>query len=263
MQSMYDTIVVPVDLSPASLRSIDTAVRLARTWTVPVELVSVSSPGLEGTAEAELWQLLSDIDAPVRPPVSLPGNDVAAALMAHLRTLERPLLCMATHGRTAIGSVVLGSTARAVLDRTESPVVLVGPRCEVPERLDDIVIAVQPGSDGSAAIDEALRWASMSATHLHLLSVLNPGDATDEIGGRLASLAHDCRARGVAACWRVLDGGDVGSLLRVATAVRAAALVIGLRPNGVDRHVFGSVGRQLVRHATCPVLAVPHEGVPG
>jgi nucleotide-binding universal stress UspA family protein len=256
---MYDTIVVPVDLSPASLHAVDAAVRFARAWTVPIELVTVSSPGIDpATTEAELRRITAEVDAPLRPLVTLASNDVPGALTAHLHTLTRPLLCMATHGRTALGTAVLGSTAHAILEAVDVPVVLVGPRCVAPGEVAEIVVAVEPGTDPARQIAEAVRWAKATNARLHLLAVERAGDArADAVREQLDALAQSCRATGVDARWRLLDGDVALVLADAAEEVGAAAIVMGSSPRGGRiRYALGDVGRQLVRRAPCPVLAV-------
>ena len=82
----------------------------------------------------------------------------------------------------------------------------------------------------------------------------------DEIRG---GLAHEARkavdelGEGVLAEWRVLDGPPARTLLG-ATDEGIDLLVMGSRAYGPLRTVLmGSNARQVIDHASCPVLVVP------
>lgn len=269
MKVVYETIVVPLDDASTSRHAIATAVLLARAWTVPVQLVMVVSPGINPLeATLALERAADEVDAPVRRPVVLADNDVAEALSAHAGT--HALICMATHGRSAIGSAVLGSVTREVLAKAEAPVLLVGPRCVPSSELRDICVAVRPGSAFSArAISFAIEWARTSNARLHLVGalsgveVLAVGD--DEERAELGALAQRCRDAGVAASWRLVEGDDIASrVLEAAAEVSASMLVVATHGRGpLARLALGSVAQQLVRRAPCPVLVVPPHAVCG
>ena len=82
------------------------------------------------------------------------------------------LVCMASHGRNAIGRAVLGSTAEAVLRAGADPIMLVGPHATYdPTRTEarNLVVAVD-GPDGADSImPVAMRFADRH--HLHLWTI--------------------------------------------------------------------------------------------
>lgn len=269
MTVVYETIVVPLDDSSTSRNAIATAVLLARAWAVPVQLVTVVSPGINPLeATLALEAAIEEVDVPVRPPVVLADNDVAGALSAHVGT--HALLCMATHGRSAVGGAVLGSVTRALLAKAAAPVLLVGPHCVPSAELCDICVAVRPGSKFSArAISAAIDLARASGARLHLVGALGAVDALlvgdDEARAELGALAQRCRDAGVAACWRLVDGDDIAArMLAAATEVSASMLVLATHGRGpLARLALGSVAQQVVRRAPFPVLAVPPHAVCG
>jgi nucleotide-binding universal stress UspA family protein len=56
----------------------------------------------------------------------------------------------------------------------------------------------------------------------------------------------------------VLEGGVSRQALRLAENRRADLIVVGAHGrNAFDLAVFGSNSRDILRHATCPVLVVP------
>lgn len=261
---MYESIIVPLDDSVTSHHALATAVIVARTWTVPIQLVSVESPGIE-SSEAMFWMLraLEDVDAPALPPVVLESNDVAEALRSFVDEHAPALLCMSTHGRSAIGSVVVGSVTADVLAIAEAPVLLVGPHSVPAFDVRDIVLGVEPRSVGEVEVAAAVEWARHAGARVHLVSVVTDAAAVlvgeDEVRAELADLAARCRAAGASTSWRVVDGANAaGALLEAANVAGAGLVVVGTRATrGLARLVLGSVAQDVLRRATCPVLVVP------
>jgi nucleotide-binding universal stress UspA family protein len=216
---MYDSIIVPSDGSPTSQRALAPAVQLARRWQAPIQLLTVMSPGLDTTeTELELAQLSAEIDAPVLPPCVFPSNDVQGAIATHLDAHPRALLCLSTHGRSALASAVLGSTANALVRVLRSPFVLVGPRADAFTTGESVVVAIRPDHvRSSSAVEVASKWAAELGVELHVVSVC---------------------------------GGDVAEEVAAAATARGASVVVVGEP--------GAVALQVVRRAPVPVLVVPH-----
>ena len=81
----------------------------------------------------------------------------------------------------------------------------------------------------------------------------------EELGHRLADAEVMLLRLGVAAGERlVLQGNAVLEIQTIATRLQAAMLVVGTRGRGsVKAAVLGSVSRDLLRSAPCPVMVVP------
>jgi nucleotide-binding universal stress UspA family protein len=263
---VFRTIVVPLDDSVESRRAIAPAVLVGRSLAAPIQLVSVISPGIDPLeATIALEETAAGVDAPMRPHAVLFGNDVAAALGDHLRGCESPLVCMATHGRRALASVVLGSTAQAILARVTAPVLLVGPDATPSAEQVDIAVAVDPDSQTSAAsVQLACEWARAVGGRVHLVGAVRRsevrviGDEPARAG--LGELARRCREAGVPATWRVASSSDdvADAVLDAVAEIPATMIVLGTRARRpAARALLGSVAQQLVRRARCPVLAIP------
>lgn len=260
---MFDAIVVPIDDGPDSRRALDTAVLLARAWLAPVQLVTVVSPGVDrGEAERWLADALDDLDAPARAPIVVASNDIAEALRALVG--DSALLCMATHARTAIGDLVLGSTARSVVSGATAPLVLVGPRCAPKGGFDSIVVPIRPGSGFSArAASVATAWATDLGARIELVGAVSAEErmlvGDDEAGAELEALAAAARHEGVDASWHIVPGDDIADRVLEVAADRSSSLLVvathARRP--IARLALGSVAQAITRKATCPVLVVP------
>lgn len=275
---VLETIVVPLDGSATARHAIAPAALLARQWGVPVQLVTVMAPGLDPRAtRRSLEREVDAIDAPTRPSEVLTGEDVAVALDTHVDAHRPALLCMATHGRSAVATAVLGSVAHEVVRGAHSPVLLVGPRCVPSPEQHDVCLALKPGSPASGrALSPAIGWARASGARLHLVAAVTAslrmtGDGPrveddPEAREELGELARYARTTGVTTCWRVVDGDrDVAGAVLDAAA-RASASVVVAATHGrrsVTRLVLGSVAQDLVRRSTCPVLVVPPHSCDG
>jgi nucleotide-binding universal stress UspA family protein len=137
------------------------------------------------------------------------------------------------------------------------------------------------GVDGSPGSRAALRWALREAAcHGHDVRVvrvvtpalptnallvegiavppIDPAWMEDEAAEQLRRVVHDETAgTDVAVEQRVVTGRPVRVLLE--ESVGAAMIVVGSRGYGGFRGLLlGSVSHQLVSHASCPVVVLPH-----
>ncbi len=138
-------ILVPTDFSEVSLRAVDVAAGLARATGARITLLHVLDPWiatgdaygygndtsdlvarpeleaivderLEALREARLAGL-----ADVRTEVAV-GRSVAAAIVDACEALGADLVCMASHGRTGLARMLLGSVAEQVVRMSERSV---------------------------------------------------------------------------------------------------------------------------------------------
>jgi len=116
-----------------------------------------------------------------------------------------------------------------------------------------VVCAVDFSSASPAVVEEALRLSDDGGRRVTLLHVSNGRD--DAALRRLQSLIPSSKHRAVLA--EVVVGHPAAEIVRVAREMKAQLLVIGaVRRSALGSRLFGKTG-QLLRDATCPVLAVP------
>ncbi len=174
------------------------------------------------------------------------------------------LLVVGARGLGGFKGLLLGSVSSRVLQLATCPVVVIH---ESDRDVDGGIVVGVDGSDGS---DRALAWAADEARRtgraVHLVAAwqapLYPAmavpqvldalrDATVE---QLATIAASATLEGIevtttvatgSAAWALVDHDD------------AAMIVVGSRGHGaVAGMVLGSVSRQVVHHATVPVVVV-------
>lgn len=247
---MYDRLLVPIgdDATRDHIGSV--AVVLGRTLGVPVELVTVESPGMDTMrAHDELDAMANDLDVPTRQPVVLASNDVAAALTDYVDQHPGALLCTASHGRGRVGTAVLGSVALEVVRLAHRPLIVVGPHAHADLDADGGVVAGIAPDDPNA---QPVAAAAASFAHgigvpVHLLGVGGDPD-------RLNRLAAD-----VGATCETIGGDHAADQLAAVASRRAAWLTaVGTRAaSSVTQLLVGSVAQRVIHLSTAPVLVIP------
>ena len=132
------------------------------------------------------------------------------------------------------------------------------------------------GTDGSDCAEEAVRWAigeaALSGRRLLIVhawswisdAMVTPFDRPEgkKVGAAILHRAErEARRHGVEVQTRLFEGPAAKGLVEAAHG--AAMLVVGSHGYGrVTRAFLGSVSRECVRHASCPVLVVPGHPAP-
>ena len=133
-------LLVPTDLSPLSNRALATAYGVVASGGT-VHLLHVVEPEAAGElalARARLRELVpaAALARGVRTEVEVVEHkDPSVAVSQAAARLGADAICMATHGRSGLSKVALGSQAQQVLSRAHCPVLLVPPERAASERL--------------------------------------------------------------------------------------------------------------------------------
>jgi nucleotide-binding universal stress UspA family protein len=243
------TIVVPVDGSALSERSVPLAQLLATRFGAEVRTVTVGGEGHAVDADLVL------------------DGDPTVALLEHLADGDRTLVCLSSHGYGGVRRRLIGSVAEQLIRRAPSPVIVTGPqvgRAEVgvPRTLlAGIAVSPRP----SKLLQLLAAWAPLLDAKVELAHVRWPSAAelyVTRTTGRLASdrpdldqLARQLRADGVPATPHVLTGGDpVAGLLTLADRV-APPVLLAVDSHHIGERVHHDVAYQLIRGSRWPVLA--------
>ncbi len=193
---------------------------------------------------------------------------VAEALLDFAAARQIDLIVVATHGRSGLGKVLMGSVAEKVFRQSPVPVLTIGPHVRQAahrKKPRNILVPV----DLTAASERALRYAGALArehkaalTLLHVLSSAAVKGASDRaaieqgIRTRLAELM-DHAAAGVQYSTRVEIGRVETTILEMADKLEADLLVMGVRPwAGILDRLMWPHAYEVVRESPCPVVTV-------
>jgi universal stress protein A len=132
----------PIDFSTASLKALPIAFSLARDRGASVVLFHDRPPPM--VVIGEFGPIIPELSGPIEPLKSrlrelVPANhkgkidiaigdgDPADEILSEARRQHCDLIVMATHGRSGLGRLLLGSVAEAVLRRSPCPVLTIKP----------------------------------------------------------------------------------------------------------------------------------------
>jgi nucleotide-binding universal stress UspA family protein len=259
---MAKTVIVPLDGSDFALRAlpVGTAVALA----FEAELLLVTTPmTLEEHDPSELPLWLPEAAAATRyervRTELLPEHDELTALAGCVARVPEPALCMATRGRGALGTAVLGSVAQRAVHELGVPTALVGPNSDTEWRVGGPIVVCHDGSVASDAIlPTAREWTRALGLKVVIVHVSRPRDATTASGPntsieRAAEFFRDDLAD---------DGVRMPSHRHPAAGILGLvddvdASLVALSTHGrtaIGRLTLGRVSGAVIHAAPCPVL---------
>jgi nucleotide-binding universal stress UspA family protein len=189
----------------------------------------------------------------------LESGDAVERLCAVAHEERAQLVVVGSRGHGALRATILRSVSTAVVRRAPCPVVVVPPRMAgLPLEGGHIVCAVEGGADrpAVAAAARLSRELTVPLTLSHIL--LSPSLPTSRELGTLAFLGTLSPDLGQGVQLRV--GNPRNEILKLAESTPAVLLVVGSRARGpLEGGLTGSVSRELVRHATRPVVICRRE----
>jgi nucleotide-binding universal stress UspA family protein len=137
-----NVIVVPTDFSQQSLAALDYAVGLAQSYDARIKGIFVNEPGLKisemswvGVEQGAMNQrqvaesrreiekiVLDRIPMEVTADAKILYGEAVAKIIEYAADVNADLIVMATHGRTGVSHVLLGSVAEQVVRKAPCPV---------------------------------------------------------------------------------------------------------------------------------------------
>ena len=290
-----DRVLCPVDFSEHSQRALRHALAIARRndseltvlhvedsmKTAARSEMSLHTPAL-GSPESELMAFLDATQHGDFPNVTVAvrsGNAVES-IISQAEHDSSDLIVMGTHGRSGLRAI-LGSVTERVLREAPCPVLTIPPSAKDPAEAYKPFNPILCASDFSPSCRKALSVALDIAQEgdarlilLHALQVpandsglmplqpviFDPIDRTEWRRETLARLnaawpgdaSLRCRPEAI-----VVEGNPSETILRVAEDQHVGLIVMGVESRGaIDRMLFGSTTRNVIRAARCPVLSV-------
>jgi nucleotide-binding universal stress UspA family protein len=238
----------------------------------------------EGDEERSLEHLRLDLQRRRLDNVEIRTFDdstAARGLARALDELQPALIVLGSSHRSAVGSMLVGTTAERVIHASSCPVAVVPKGYTPPEGGVRVIgAAFAPTEEGREALHAGASLARAGHVTLRAITVLDPEHAAEQSDSMMAYHHHDTSVgEGEAAIKRLSDQAELREAVSklgddievemdvlvaepadglVAAAQNLDLLVMGSRGLGPKRAVLlGSVSRKVMERATCPVLILP------
>lgn len=280
---MTDVLITGFDGSPASHAAVALATTLARPTGarvlaatgyevpapvyVPIAPILVTGAELEEGVRHAAALTLAELQVDGVERELHPGGPAAALCVLAEREGASVIVVGTTH-RSGLGRIVPGSVAEQLIGGAPCAIAVAPQECEV-DGIRTVAVAYDGRRESVVALDHARDLALAHGASLRVLAVCltpppTPGEPVvsgyrekleRQVAEVVAALPSELHATG-----EVL-GGTPADALQLACRDRVDLLVTGSRGYGPLRGAFvGSVARELVDHAPCPVLVVPRRG---
>ena len=284
-------ILVPTDFSPNSYMAVEVANELACRYRADVTLLYVDATheylvlDLASSGEAEerefemhhFEEAKGLMDAAIDVELAVERGTAHTKIVEFARDHEFDVIAMATHGRSGIPRMLLGSTTEKVVRSSECPVLLIHPEDErktshVLEDLDRVILPTDLSEVSNRALDSAVALARKFEAKLVLTHVVEPlahlaFAAADPTANPYPQGIEEATEQAIKKLHAsVPDDVDVEVVKREGL-VHGEICALGREPGslivmashghtGVQRWLLGSVTDRVVRTAECPVWVV-------
>jgi nucleotide-binding universal stress UspA family protein len=282
MKTMFRKILCPVDFSDNSMAVLLQAAKLARKDDALLYVMHVEFVPLGNLAELaedvtisteprklRLEQATGKLLAGVKHEVVVQFGRPAEVIEKAAKDLDVDLVVMATHGRTGIKHLFLGSVAEHVVRRSGASVLTFGPRTTI-RALKKILCPVTFDSNSIAALRFGWRLAREYGASISLLHVVSVPFEPSEVRIEPSSpeWERDARAKLEMVAAKNLGanvelklvarrGDPAGAILEVEEELRPDLIVMATHGRtGLSHLVLGSVAERTVRESTVPVMTV-------
>lgn len=270
-----ESVLHPTDFSPASERAFAHALAVSLLRRAPLTILHVEKthepdwtafPAVRGALErwgllppgSDRRAVLAELGVSVEKVV-LPSRFPVFAIHDYLASHPSDLLVLATEGRDGAARWLHRSVAEAMAGSSRTMTLFVPARAErnlvsVADgelRLDSVLVPVDHRPNPWDAVEFARRTAEAIGDHVVPITLLHVGDddgpATQLADGDTWSFVRARRS-----------GDPVTRILEVADEVTADLIVMPTAGHdGVLDALRGSTTERVLRHARCPLLAVP------
>lgn len=189
-------------------------------------------------------------------------GDAADQIVRQASQGKFDLIVLSSHGRSGLGRLFYGSTAEAILRRSDVPVMVVRPEAK-PKTPGTILLPLDGSKRAEKAVAPALELASLFRARLLLLTVAPPRIPAETAIGNLLRVHGEALKRGLDTQVIVAYGDPVHGILDVAKREKADLIAIATHGrSGFERLKFGSVTESLLRRSPIPLLVQRATGRP-
>jgi nucleotide-binding universal stress UspA family protein len=288
---MYDRILVPVDGSAPAERAVGYGGLLAEAYDAELELLHVLAGERDADGEAGHESRGERGRAVLAAAAERLGDRVAVethlsegvphrAISERVAASEADLVVMGRRGRAGLGEGLLGSVTERVVVGVDAPVLVVPGSAEpVREGFSTVLLPTDGSENAEAATDHAVDLARQFGARLHVATVVDvdsagglfgSGGVTDDIVDRLEASGSEAVSRMVDAvrerdpdldpATAVVRGMPHEGIRDYVTAHDVDLVTMGSRGRSdIERQLFGSVTKRVLRVVDVPVLVVRGE----
>lgn len=281
---MYERILVPVDGSDPADRAVDYGVLLAEAYDAELELLHVVAEGEEesegdrGRGETVLATAQEVVGERVPAGTRLLGGVPHRAVVDHAADSDADLVVMGRRGRTGLGEGLLGSVTERVIVGVDVPVLVVpgDDPDAVPDGISTVLLPTDGSENAEAASAHAADLVGRFGAALHVVNVVDvesagglfsAGGIDEEFVERLEEGGAEAVERMVAAVraadpevdptTAVVRGTPHEGIEEYATEHGVDLVAMGSRGrSAIERRLFGSVTKRVLRTVDVPVLVV-------
>lgn len=206
-----------------------------------------------------------------RPQVIVTVGDPVTEILGLTNLFDQPVIALASHGRSGVHRLVLGSVAFQLVQRAPCPVLVVpamSPRegQPAPRTIERVLVPLDGSPRAEHALDRALAVLGPATLDVHLLMAVSqrrrraPSAAPFTRRGAeryLAEVAERLVLRGHRAAWEVCIGSPAEAVERVVR--RRAIDLIAMATHGrggIGRLLHGSVAEDIAQRQVVPLLLV-------
>lgn len=291
-------VLCPIDFSDCSLHALGYALAIARQFGASVEILHVmpdplpaGRAGMQARLEsirtaaqaAAVVQMKQAIEAAAGTDLSadtaIEHGNPSAQVVARAAASAPGLVVMGTHGRGALGRLVLGSVAEEVVRQIDCPLLLVPARITDPPAAHlfaNLLCPIDFSGSSLSALAFALALTERTngrLTVLHAIEaladesrLLHRGSSPelnqqlhDDARGQMQAALPAQAARRVSTEMITVPGRAGDEILRAMADRGIDTIVMGVHGRGVvNRLLLGSTIGRVLRAASCPVLTVRH-----
>jgi nucleotide-binding universal stress UspA family protein len=281
-------VLVPLDGSELALQALPTARALAARFDAALRTVTIADSEVSADQARALAAASLDVALDDERISVIDGGEPAMGIVELAESLEACLVCLGTHGRGRLRGALVGSVARSVLQRLQSPVVALGPaadnpgwsprprRWPEPLSVPRIVACVDGSTTSEEVLPLAVAWAAALEMELTIFTVIDDGRVSAradnptyphgghaDAGTYIEHLVERWGSTGAAIDGVVLrDPIGPASGLREHLVERPAGLVALTTHarSGLSRLRLGATAANIVHASVAPCLVAPVQG---
>lgn len=286
LSTSFKKILATTDFSVASCVAFQTALDFSKLFDAKLSILHVFEytaeiPSSEGGMLAEMQDVLQDAKnglnalrreatrAGVSCEVTIRTGQASATIEEFITTEHIDLTIMGTSALHGFERLIFGSTAEAVLRRSPTPVLTVGPRADaasVPRAERPVIFATDFHTTTIHAIRLAATISEVTHSPLHCLHVLprsvEGGAYADVIPAILTeALHHVATTSGIVVAQPICAttyGSEVSNaVVDYARQHNAKLIVLGIRQTSLmSTHTPAHIAYRIITEASCPVMTV-------